>query len=285
MRRMALASIITLVCLNALAQSPQSGLKHYAQDGLSFDYPAGWTLADRSNQQAQHLIVTHPGSSTLMMVIAYRDHVTSPGQLVAARKAITEPFVENVAQKFGADGKAAERDAPCTEIGSIKAVSGARLRGFIDKQPSTGEIYPLLLGRRFVNLVYIRMDRHEAQVASAWDTLRSSIKIDAPVTTAADSSRMMEGIAGGGVLNGKAISLPRPAYPSEARAARAGGVVVVQVTINEKGDVISARAVEGHTLLRAAGESAAARAKFTPTLLCGQPVKLTGVITSNFVAL
>src|SRR5678816_1571975 len=53
----------------------------------------------------------------------------------------------------------------------------------------------------------------------------------------------------GGVLNGKAISLPKPAYPPIARAAHASGTVVVQVTIDENGNVISARAVSGHPLL------------------------------------
>jgi protein TonB len=88
----------------------------------------------------------------------------------------------------------------------------------------------------------------------------------------------------GGVLNGKAISLPKPAYPPIARQAHASGTVVVQVTIDENGNVISANAVSGHPLLRAVAVSAARGARFSPTKLSGQPVKVTGVITYNFVA-
>ncbi|MDQ3666350.1 MAG: TonB family protein [Acidobacteriota bacterium] len=88
----------------------------------------------------------------------------------------------------------------------------------------------------------------------------------------------------GGVLNGKAISLPKPAYPPIARQAHASGTVVVQVTIDENGNVISARAVSGHPLLQAVSVGAARGAKFSPTKLSGQPVKVTGVITYNFVA-
>lgn len=88
----------------------------------------------------------------------------------------------------------------------------------------------------------------------------------------------------GGVLNGKAISLPKPPYPQIARAARASGTVTVQVTIDENGNVISASAVSGHPLLQQAAVSAARQAKFSPTKLSGQPVKVTGVITYNFVA-
>ena len=88
----------------------------------------------------------------------------------------------------------------------------------------------------------------------------------------------------GGVLNGKAISLPKPPYPPAAKAVRAGGSVSVQVLIDENGSVVSASAVSGHPLLRAAAASAARGARFSPTKLSGQPVKVSGVITYNFVA-
>jgi protein TonB len=88
----------------------------------------------------------------------------------------------------------------------------------------------------------------------------------------------------GGVLNGKAISLPKPAYPPIARQAHASGTVVVQVVIDENGGVISAHAVSGHPLLQAVAVAAARGARFSPTKLSGQPVKVTGVITYNFVA-
>ncbi|MBK8467426.1 MAG: TonB family protein [Chloracidobacterium sp.] len=87
----------------------------------------------------------------------------------------------------------------------------------------------------------------------------------------------------GGVLNGKATSLPKPAYPAAAKAIRAGGPVSVQVLIDESGRVVSASAVSGNPLLRAAAVAAAQGARFSPTLLSGQPVKVSGVITYNFV--
>lgn len=88
----------------------------------------------------------------------------------------------------------------------------------------------------------------------------------------------------GGVLNGKAISLPKPQYPPIARAAHAAGTVVVQVLIDENGNVVSAKAVSGHPLLQAVAVAAARQARFSPTKLSGQPVKVTGVIQYNFVA-
>ena len=85
-------------------------------------------------------------------------------------------------------------------------------------------------------------------------------------------------------MNSKAISLPKPSYPPVARAAKASGTVVVQVTVDENGNVVSAQAVSGHPLLQAAAIGAARSAKFSPTKLSGQPVKVSGVITYNFVA-
>lgn len=88
----------------------------------------------------------------------------------------------------------------------------------------------------------------------------------------------------GGVLNGKATSLPAPEYPAIARQAKASGTVVVQVTIDEYGNVTAAKAVSGHPLLQQAAVNAAQQAKFSPTFFMGEPVKVTGVITFNFAA-
>ena len=81
----------------------------------------------------------------------------------------------------------------------------------------------------------------------------------------------------GGMLNGKAISLPIPVYPPIAKQAQASGSVMVQITIDEGGNVVSASAVSGHPLLRAAAITAAREAKFSPTKLNGEAVKVSGV--------
>lgn len=88
----------------------------------------------------------------------------------------------------------------------------------------------------------------------------------------------------GGVLNGHAVKLARPKYPKAARKAHASGLVVVNVVIDEQGKVIRAHAVKGDPLLHEAAVEAAKNSLFTPTLLAGQPVKVTGAIQYNFVA-
>jgi protein TonB len=84
------------------------------------------------------------------------------------------------------------------------------------------------------------------------------------------------------VLQGSATRRVEPSYPALAKAARVSGAVVVEVTVDEAGSVIQARAVSGHPLLKEAAVAAARGWRFSPTLLTGTPVKVIGTITFNF---
>jgi protein TonB len=82
------------------------------------------------------------------------------------------------------------------------------------------------------------------------------------------------------VIKGEAIRQAQPDYPAIARSARQEGTVPVEISINEKGDVVSARAISGPVLLRGPAESAARRWKFKPSTRDGRP--LPTVTTINF---
>jgi len=86
-----------------------------------------------------------------------------------------------------------------------------------------------------------------------------------------------------GVLRSQAVSLPKPAYPPMARQIRLQGSVTVQVLIDEKGRVVSAEAISGHPFFIPEAKRAAMQARFSPTMLGDQPVKVSGLITYNFV--
>ena len=156
----------------------------FSKEGLSFDYPAGWALSDRSTAAAQHLILSRPGNSAVLMVVAYRDLLSKSEQIAAAG----EPLVDN-----------------------------------------------------------------------------------------------MPDLLAGGVLSGKASKKFAPEYTLDAKAAGAGGVVTVQIMVDEQGNVVSAEAVSGHRLPRGPSERAAKLSKFNPTTLCGKPIRVSGAITYNFV--
>ncbi len=87
-----------------------------------------------------------------------------------------------------------------------------------------------------------------------------------------------------GVINGKAVNLAKPAYPSEARQVRAGGKVEVQVLIDEQGNVVFACAITAaHPALIEGSEAAAYRSKFAPTILQGKPIRVFGTLIYYFV--
>ena len=97
-----------------------------------------------------------------------------------------------------------------------------------------------------------------------------------------DLKRMSESASS--VLNGRAIKLPKPTFPRELRSTNVSGRVVVKVWIDERGKVIEAKDMCGtHPALAKASLAAAHKAEFTPTKLSGQPVKVQGIITYNFV--
>ncbi len=83
-------------------------------------------------------------------------------------------------------------------------------------------------------------------------------------------------------FNGRAIKLPKPEMPPIARAAHASGTVEVEVIVDETGKVIAAQAVNGHPLLIPPSLEAARKARFTPTLVGNQPVKVIAVVIYNF---
>ena len=86
----------------------------------------------------------------------------------------------------------------------------------------------------------------------------------------------------GGVLNGTALHLPPPVYPDPAKRMRTQGTVTVEVVLDESGKVVSAVASNGPAILRDAAVQAALKARFSPTKLSGQPVKVSGVINYKF---
>jgi len=85
-----------------------------------------------------------------------------------------------------------------------------------------------------------------------------------------------------GSLLTKAAQTTAPTYPPTARSARIGGKVTVFLMVNEKGTVEAVQRTDGPELLRRAAEDAARRWKFRPTIINGQPVRVSGFINFNF---
>lgn len=84
------------------------------------------------------------------------------------------------------------------------------------------------------------------------------------------------------VLQASAIKRVEPVYPPLAKASQIRGAVFVEVTIGEEGNVISARAISGHPLLKDSAVTAAKGWTFTQTKVNGVPVKVIGTLRFNF---
>jgi len=113
---------------------------------------------------------------------------------------------------------------------------------------------------------------------------RGTLKVT-EIAEADETSGAATGVAKpieGGVLNSKAVSLPKPVYTQEARRQKASGRVNVRVVVDENGKVISAKAIDGAPVLREAAEAAARQATFAPTTKDGITVKVAGTLTYDF---
>jgi len=275
--------IISFISVSVYAQSTGPELNHCAVEGISFDYPSDYSVTDESSPEVQQFLITRKGSSVQLTIFVPLRLVTRSTYPVAV-EAITQPMVKKVAMTLGKGQNSPERSSFQTEIGA-KQAEGVRLRS-TDGGKKTAEVIWLRWSLRLVELVFVKSDADESVGAQLWQTVSSSLRVEAPVVGVMETGAPpTEGTKiESGVLNGRALSLGRPAYPPIARAAHASGTVTVQVLIDEQGNVIAAHAVDGHPLLQAAAVGAARQARFSPTLLEGDPVKVTGVIKYNFVS-
>lgn len=282
-------SIVVLMALllspvSAQTQGRADARKHYEKDGLAFDYPADWTVTEGDATELKTVTVS-PGPEATQIIIRLGGS-RSACDFETERDKVAPALMKRLATLIHAID-ASHASPVTTKVGSDE-IEGSQLHGLIDNKPALGDVYFARMHYQFVSLAYVRRIDDE-RAASAWSAFRTSLKLKLGVTTTVIGSEVSSTserqMISGGVLNGRAISLPRPDYPSVARQAHASGTVVVQVTIDESGNVIAAHAVSGHPLLQAVSVAAARGAKFSPTKLCGEPVKVTGVITYNFVAM
>ncbi|MGH9873169.1 MAG: energy transducer TonB [Pyrinomonadaceae bacterium] len=273
-----LAILATVV---ARSQGENSPTKHFEKAGVAFDYPANWTVTESDAPGLRTVTVAPaPGSTQIVVVVSSG----SACDFETERDKIKGALIKRLATLIQAGD--APSGAPVKTKAGTSEMEGTQLHGLIDHKPALGDVYFSRMNGHFVGLAYVRKVDDEL-ATSAWGAVRDSLKVRSGVLTVigSEATSSSKPLIRGDVLNGKAIALPRPDYPPIARSAHASGTVVVQVFIDEAGAVIAAHAISGHPLLQGASVAAARQAKFSPTKLCGEPVKVTGVITYNFVAM
>ncbi len=276
-------SIIAVAMLATSILNAQSGgdarTSNFEKDDLAFDFPVDWKLTDWSADGAQRITIATPDGAA---EIAIFDSVGGDDlcDFQTAAKRTTENLLGTIAPKIRAASPLLTTPVK-THIGA-QEVEGIQIPGLWSNRAATCEIYSFRLNFHLVSLVYLHIE-DDTRAPLAWDFLRTSLKLATPVIGAAVAHAGIPGSPN--VLNGRALHLVQPPYPITARQAHASGKVIVQVIINEEGNVISARAISGHPLLQQVSVAAAAASKFSPTKLCEEPVRVSGVIQYRFVAM
>lgn len=248
-------------------------LNYCLDDGSPLPGAPTYELTDRPTEVLRHTTNQAPDISNAETIVSDTGRISSSAQVTPPTQKVFQMSAVEPASRMGC----------VLSIGQVAAaltvVVGLGIVGWLYTSNVSYE-------SAAVNPPYSNANKPVKNIAS---NAAANTGVPPPVTMAsstpsADTGQpaVNSGQISGGVLNGKAISLPAPPYPPAARAVRASGTVIVQVLVDESGRVVSANSTSGHPLLRAAAEQAARRAKFEPARSGDMPVKVSGVIKYEF---
>lgn len=279
LNRATLFAFFTLgLFISAFAQTdPTGNYQNYSSDKLNFSYPANWKITDRSEKQIQQVNLVPESGNALIIVIAYRPKITTDEEFEQLKDSVTKPYVEKILKGF----TSAQRTEICATIGDLK-VPGFRISGLYNNEESMSDVFSFAVNGRFFNLVYMRSNRMGAKTDSAWENINKTLRLKDK-----DSDKLLNVMVdtdNNAVINTRAIKLPKPIFPSVGSTNVAyKSHISIRVTVDEKGDVISAKGVDGDVKFFPAAIKAAKEAKFTPQLVCGEPAIFSGIIVYVFI--
>lgn len=182
---------------------------------------------------------------------------------------------------MGVDRRAATTSAPVTAPLAPRTQSGAATGGTSQPVATTSQPSPTpATNARTTNSSAAGNTTPAATpngTAPATNNSQANSQTTAPPQVPADGRPLEVGS-----LLPRATDRPAPSYPPTARAARVTGKVTVFLMVDEKGGVAKVERTDGPELLRGAAVEAARRWKFRPTVVNGQPVRVSGFINFNF---
>lgn len=175
-----LAGLTAAVVQTQEQPKPTTDVKHFAKDGLSFDYPANWELSDQSTSQMQFIQLTLPlrYGDVQFNIRAPREWLKTPQKEAEAKRLIQDNYVNDFVRNVEGAGLRPTRSAITTQIAGGNA-EGIRIR-VQDSNPGGMDAYYRVISERFVQLSVFGSDRDIAKAASGWDLIRSSIQVEGP---------------------------------------------------------------------------------------------------------
>ena len=176
--RVALSALILLVCsLYLVAQTADT--KPFDKDGLSFSYPNGWVLQDKSNGDAQQLNLGRSDNEAQITVFVYRPLLTTPEKIAEAKKVLVDKYVASTSSSFEQAGAHPQSSPITSEIGGV-ASEGVKIKASLDGIPGAAEIHHAVVGQRLIVLTILGPDKAIAKATPAWDMIRTSMKVATP---------------------------------------------------------------------------------------------------------
>jgi hypothetical protein len=179
-RSLFLLITLLLFCgLSVSAQTAPSDAKEFNKDGLIFNYPSSWSFNDTSNTDAQQMTFGRADSDAQITVFVFRPPVTTPEKIAEAKRVLVDKYVASTTKSFEQAGAHPESSPASTEIGGVKA-EGVKIRASLDGVPGMAEIQWAVVGQRLVVLTFLGPDKALLKATPAWDTIRTTIKTEAP---------------------------------------------------------------------------------------------------------
>jgi hypothetical protein len=179
-RNFFLVITLLLFCgLSVSAQTAPSDAKEFKKDGLSFNYPSGWSFNDTSSTDAQQMTFGRADSDAQITVFVFRTPVTTPEKIAEAKRVLVDKYVASTTKSFEEAAAHPQSSPATTEIGGVKA-EGVKIRASLDGVPGMAEIQWAVVGQRLVVLTLLGPDKALLKATPAWDTIRTTIKTEAP---------------------------------------------------------------------------------------------------------
>lgn len=255
---------------NVSAQTSESTVKTFDKDGLKFSYASDWTITDKSSKEMQYLLLSKENTTALISIASPRKLGEGSSQTITYNA-----YVKAILRSLSSADNPAEQEYICLDSNDSK-ISGTKFAGLYKNEPSKGEIYPFVLGDRFLTLAYIRTEKEAAKTDIVLQDLIKSLQSENSDKIVKNPFIESDG-ANEGIINSKALKLAKPKFYADYR-----GMVMVEVEIDETGKVVAAKAISGQKMMFRESEVAARLSKFNPTVRCGKPVRVIGTILYQF---
>lgn len=274
--------IFTIFNISVFAQENSEQPNTFTSKELSFNYPSGWKITDKSTNFDHHLIVHKPNSEILIVVASPKKEITEPNKFILySDNPLISQYTSSISQTLSTSEKKVTQHNNCLSFKNRK-LGGNRFIGTYKNVKAKGDIYSIMMDNRIINLVYMRTENESSAGDLAWNEILKSIKVD---DIESPKSIYTFGVKKN-ILNSMArkkakIFLP-PKWERSGSPIRTE--VIVKVVVDETGNVVNARAISGHPDFFKESKRSAKKWKFTPFLECGFPTKIVGNISFNFIS-